>query len=68
MSKKLTREEASAMTVNERLFAADLLAAFDEAVRGRDPDRLRRLLSQVFLSDNDADAVIRSVLKPEAGT
>jgi hypothetical protein len=50
------------MTVNERLFAAGLLPAFDEAVAARDQDRLRTVLAEVFLLGADADAVIRSVL------
>jgi hypothetical protein len=62
MSPKLTRTEAEGMTVNERLFAAGLLPAFDAAVASRDEDRLRSLLGEVFLHDADADAVVRSVL------
>ena len=53
------------MTVNERLFTAGLLPAFDRAVRSRDSDRLRELLSEVFLSESDVDAVICSVLEKQ---
>lgn len=51
------------MTVNERLFAAGLLAAFDDAVAAGDEHRLRKVLAEVFLTGKDADAVVASVLR-----
>jgi hypothetical protein len=51
------------MTVNERLFAAGLLSAFDRAVASADEDDLRRILAAVFLEGANADAVVEAVLR-----
>ena len=59
---RLTESEAAAMTVNERLFVAGLMATFDDAVARRDEGELRRVLGQVFLSPSNIDAVVRQVL------
>jgi hypothetical protein len=51
------------MTVNERLFTAGLLAAFDAAARGRDRGGLVALLERVELYPDEAaetaDAILR---------
>jgi hypothetical protein len=61
---KLTEKEASGMTVNERLFVAGLMDAFDEAVAKKNESELRAILAQVFLNAADIDGVVRYVLHP----
>lgn len=58
----LSPEAAAAMTVNERLHAAGLLADFDAAVAARDEAALRALLSAVHLSEPDIAAIVRRVM------
>ena len=48
------------MTVNERLFAAVLIAAWDRAVENRDANVLRELLAKVELA-SEADGRDRPV-------
>ncbi len=54
------RPDFSGMTVNERLFTADLTDAFDAAVRRRDRARMVELLRAVAVEDaeSSADAVL----------
>ena len=52
----------SGMTVNERLFAAGLLADWDAALRLRNRARLIVLLSRVELQEQ-ADQIVGDVLK-----
>lgn len=59
-------DDYSAMTVNERLFAAGLLDEFDRAVRAGDVAALEGILRRVQLSDENVAAVIKQVL-PLAG-
>ena len=60
---QLTESEASGMTVNERLFVAGLMHAFDEAVARRSEEDVRRILAQVFLSPDNIEAIVRRVLR-----
>ena len=53
------------MTVNERLHAAGLLAAFDAALATRDAVRLTELLKAVYLADSDIAAILDRMLSPE---
>ena len=46
-------EDFSAMTVNERLFACDLMNKFDEAVADQDLAALRRIFARIELPDYD---------------
>jgi hypothetical protein len=64
VGKSLDRDQASGMTVNERLFAAGLLGAFDAAVKAHDVARLRGLLSQVYLSHDEIEPILDEVLAP----
>jgi hypothetical protein len=58
----LNPEQAAAMTVNERLFAAGLLGACDRAAADGDIAGLRHLLSRVHLATPDIDSVVRSLV------
>jgi hypothetical protein len=49
------------MTVNERLFAAGLLGAWDAAVRGRNRSRMIEILQEVNLPD-DAVPIADTIL------
>jgi hypothetical protein len=50
----VTDESFAGMTVNERLYSAGLLVAFDAAVESGDKDAVIRLLQAVHLSPEDA--------------
>jgi hypothetical protein len=50
------------MTVNERLFTAELLELFDAAARRRDRDGLITLLRRVALSETEAAATADALL------
>jgi hypothetical protein len=58
----LSADEAAGMTVNERLFAAGLLDAFDLAIKTRDEKKLRRLLASVSLAKSDIDRIVQAQL------
>jgi hypothetical protein len=58
----LTKAEANAMTVNERLFVSGLIGDFDEAVARRDIPKLERILASVYLEPENIQAVISQVL------
>ena len=55
------KPDYSGMTVNERLFAAGLLDAWDEAVRGRNRSRMIEVLLEVGLA-HDAEPISDAVL------
>jgi len=59
---ELSRDESTGMTVNERLYAAGLLQAFDSAKARRDETELRRILASVFLTESDISAIVRRQL------
>lgn len=61
----LTEREAAGMTVNERLYGAGLLEAFDRAVSTRDVSRLREILTSVYLAEPEIFAVVAQVRDPE---
>jgi hypothetical protein len=63
----LTKAEANAMTVNERLFVSGLLGDFDEAVAQRDIAELERILRSVYLEPENIQAVISQALSPSNG-
>lgn len=55
-----------AMTVNERLFAANLLKAFDAAARGRDKSEMIKILLEVQLSPDQAKETVSAILNDPA--
>lgn len=61
--KKNTKEgeRFSGMTVNERLFEAKLLEAFDFAVNKRDKKKLVEILKKVALSEEQANSTIDAI-------
>ena len=48
----MTRSQYEGMTLNERLFAAGLLDAFNQAVSAKD----RKILIELLIEVDDADA------------
>jgi hypothetical protein len=55
---KLTRENAAGMTVNERLFVAGLLEAFDQAIDDEDVGSVSEILRRVYLDEKTIEAII----------
>jgi hypothetical protein len=55
----LNRERLMAMTTNERLFEAGLMASFDRAVEERDEIKIREILTSVFVDDPSIELIIR---------
>jgi hypothetical protein len=49
------------MTVNERLFVAGFVAAFDEAIMRRDRATLIQLLTSVEIDREDAEGIVRKM-------
>ena len=62
MKRQLSEEEASAITVNERLYASGLFDDFDEAVAQGDVPELERILRSIYLESKSIQAVIKQVL------
>lgn len=54
----MERPEYRGMTLNERLFAADLLSDFDAALASGDSEKLKHLLVQVDADPNLANAFL----------
>lgn len=54
--------EYSGMTVNERLFAAGLLDAWEMAARARDRDSMVITLKKVAIGDRDAGRIVDAIL------
>jgi hypothetical protein len=50
------------MTVNERLYVAGLLAAWEAAANSRNRDRMIELLCDVELSSSEAEKIADAVL------
>jgi hypothetical protein len=50
------------MTTNERLFAAGLLSAWDEALSARDRAKMIQVLRAVDFSATDAEEIVDTVL------
>ncbi len=51
------------MTVNERLFHADLLDDFDKAVEEQDETKLKTILEKVFLSEENINVIVEKYIK-----
>ena len=62
----MASEQFMAMTLNERLFAAGLLDAFENAARERDRDRMCAILEQVELSPEEACRTADAILAAPA--
>ena len=62
MKRNLSENEASGMTVNERLFLSGQMDDFDEAVARRNVPELERILRSVYLQPDGIRAVIDQVL------
>ncbi|MDG5748811.1 hypothetical protein P8Q88_11560 [Qipengyuania sp. XHP0207] len=54
----MEKPEYRGMTLNERLFAADLLSDFDAALVGGDAEKLKHLLVQVDADPSLANALL----------
>jgi hypothetical protein len=62
----LTEQQASEMSVNERLSAAGLFQEFADAVERRDVTELERLLRQIHLPPDEIETVIAQMLGSSA--
>jgi hypothetical protein len=61
----LSEREAAGMTVHERLFAAGLVSAFDEAVGRRDATALREILAAIHVDESSVPPTIEQVQGPD---
>ncbi len=52
-------EQYKGMTVNERLFSANLLSAFDKALADQDLEEARRLLRLVDVDDISIASILK---------
>jgi hypothetical protein len=62
-----TATEAGGMTVNERLWTFGLMPAFDEAAAAKDIDRLHSILKEIFLTEDNIQAIIDQVINSAGG-
>jgi hypothetical protein len=53
----------SGMTVNERLFKADLMSEFDEAAKKRNKNRMVAILKEVELTEAQANEISETIIK-----
>ena len=53
----------SGMTLNERLYEAGLMVAYDSAVKEKDRNKLFKILRQVALEGEEAAYIINTVLQ-----
>ncbi len=53
----------SGMTVNERLFSANLLSAFDTAAKNRDREKMVEILLKVELTESQAQETTDTILE-----
>jgi len=60
--KKLSSDDAAGMTVNERLYHAGFLSDFYLAIERRDAGSVRRILQQIYLNDENIEAILKSKL------
>lgn len=65
MKKELTEKDAARMTINERLYYADLLKDFEESLSQRNKLKLESVLKKVFISKEDIAFVINQLLKTD---
>lgn len=67
MKRQLNEDEASGMTVNERLFVSGQMDDFDGAVARRDIPELERILRSAYLSPETIRAIIEQALGSSDG-
>ncbi len=60
---ELTEKEAAGMTVNERLWVANLMNDFDKAIAERNEAEMKAILEKVYLSPENIEAIINKHLK-----
>ncbi len=65
MKKELTEKDAVGMTINERLYHADLLADFEQSLSQRNKLKLESVLEQVFVGKEDIAFVVNQLLKKD---
>jgi hypothetical protein len=46
------------MTVNERLFVCGMMSAFDKAIDERDPEKIRKILTDVELDEDSIKPIL----------
>ena len=51
------------MTVNERLFHAGLIDAFDKSIKKQDKAMLVDILEKVFLSQENIEVIVKKYIK-----
>jgi hypothetical protein len=63
VKKELTEKEVAGMTVNERLWVANLMNDFDKATAERNESEMKAILEKVYLSSENIEAIINKHLK-----
>ncbi|MGI8544147.1 MAG: hypothetical protein ACR2MD_11825 [Aridibacter sp.] len=63
MEKDFNEKEMSRMTVNERLFLSGLINEFDEAVAQKDELKLKSILENIYLSQENIQIIVEQELK-----
>lgn len=59
----MNEEDLKGMTVNERLYALDLMDSFDKAMKNRDSKKGIQVLLQAKLSEQQANETVTSILE-----
>ena len=54
----ITQEKLMGMTTNERLFETGLISAYDQAVKVRDINKIRSILSSVFVDHESIELIV----------
>jgi hypothetical protein len=65
VKKELTEKDAAGMTINERLYHADLIKDFEDSLSQRNKLKLESVLKKVFISKEDIAFVINQLLKTD---
>ena len=63
MKRQLSEEEASAMTVNERLHFSGLLDDFDKAVAEQNAEEVKHILQRLYINSEDIEFITKQLLK-----
>ena len=58
----LTPEESAGMTVNERLYIAGLLNAYEDAIEQRNEGELRHISKKIHLSPENIEVLIEKYI------
>jgi hypothetical protein len=62
ISHDLTPKEAAGMTVNERLYVAGLLDAFEDAIAQQNENELRSISEEVHLSPENIEILVEKYI------